>query len=62
VFINPKNGNSYTIKIIRERDGFIPDYIFITGDLAFSGKAQEYEIARHFLGKIKQIGANPQWH
>jgi hypothetical protein len=32
-------------------DGLIPDLVVITGDLAFSGKAEEYQLARRWLGE-----------
>jgi tetratricopeptide (TPR) repeat protein len=38
-----------------EKDGLAPDFIVITGDLAFSGKSPEYELAREFLDELLKI-------
>jgi predicted MPP superfamily phosphohydrolase len=38
-----------------EKDGLAPDFIVITGDLAFSGKSSEYELARQFLDELLKI-------
>lgn len=35
-------------------DGLQPDFIAVTGDIAFSGKAVEYELARQFFDKLLQ--------
>ncbi len=42
------------LRAIREREGFVPDFIFITGDLAYSGQPQEYDIASRFLSEVQQ--------
>jgi 3',5'-cyclic AMP phosphodiesterase CpdA len=35
-----------------EEDGLRPDFIAVTGDVAFSGKAEEYELARRFFDDL----------
>jgi len=35
-----------------EQDGLRPDFIAVTGDIAFSGQAEEYELARQFFDDL----------
>jgi predicted phosphodiesterase len=35
-----------------EQDGLTPDFIAVTGDVAFSGKAEEYELASEFFDDL----------
>jgi len=42
-----------------QQTGFVPDFIFITGDLAFSGKSAEYAIASQFLKDIQRRSGVP---
>ncbi len=41
-------------------DHLRPDFIAITGDIAFSGKAEEYELARQFFDELLQVTAVPR--
>ena len=34
-------------------DGLHPDFLVVTGDIAFSGQAEEYELAWHFLDDLR---------
>jgi predicted MPP superfamily phosphohydrolase len=43
-----------SVKRFRERGGHKPDLVFATGDIAYSGKPQEYAIATAFLDQILQ--------
>ena len=38
-----------------EKDDLRPDLIFITGDIAFSAQPAEYELAGHFLDKVRKV-------
>ena len=38
-----------------------PDLIFVTGDIAFSGQAAQYALAKEWLGRLRSIiGGNPR--
>lgn len=43
------------LKDIRSRYGHqqAPDLVFMTGDVAFSGKEEEYKLAEEFIGKLR---------
>jgi len=43
------------IRELRANQGLSLDLIFITGDLAYSGKKAEYEIARTFLSELQSV-------
>ncbi|MBN1139663.1 MAG: metallophosphoesterase [Anaerolineae bacterium] len=38
-----------------EQDGLRPDFVAVTGDLAFSGKPAEYELVRQFLDELLRV-------
>ena len=37
-----------------------PDLIFITGDITFSGKKEEFNIAQNFVDKLRDVYINRQ--
>lgn len=41
-----------SVKRFRERDGRVPDLVFATGDIAYSGKADEYAVASEFFDEL----------
>jgi tetratricopeptide (TPR) repeat protein/predicted phosphodiesterase len=41
-----------SVRRMREKDGRAPDLIFATGDIAFSGKSAEYELATRFFDEL----------
>src|SRR4051794_2188688 len=41
-----------SVRRMREKDGRAPDLIFATGDIAFSGKPAEYELATRFFDEL----------
>jgi 3',5'-cyclic AMP phosphodiesterase CpdA len=43
-----------------DKDSLRPDFIAMTGDLAFSGKPAEYELARSFFDELLQITKLPR--
>ena len=44
-------------------DGLHPDFLAVTGDIAFSGQAEEYELAWHFLDDLRaQLNDLPKEH
>jgi len=44
---------------LKEHSGLHPNFVFITGDLALSGKAEEYKIAKAFVEKLSQASEVP---
>lgn len=38
-----------------DQDGLQPDFVSITGDVAFSGKGEEYDLAEEFLDELLQV-------
>ena len=42
----------YDIENFREEHNLTPDLIFITGDIAYSGKSSQYSMAQDFLLKL----------
>ena len=43
-----------------QQDGLRPDFIAVTGDVAFSGQPQEYKLAAEFLDKLLSVTGVPQ--
>lgn len=41
-----------SVQRFREREGRAPDLIFVTGDIAFSGKPDEYSLATQFFDEL----------
>ena len=41
-----------SVRRMREKDGRKPDLIFATGDIAFSGKPAEFELATRFFDEL----------
>lgn len=46
------------IDALRDR-GDVADCIFLTGDLVFSGKSEEYHVVTQFLGELSRVSAVP---
>lgn len=44
----------------RRKEGIAPDFILATGDLAFSGKKEEYDIAAGFFDAISEASGVPR--
>ena len=59
-----KTSDAYNMDVVLEaflqdvpqllaEDGLHPDFLVVTGDIAFSGQAEEYELAWHFLDDLR---------
>ena len=47
--------------IVQKRDsGLTADFILLTGDIAFSGKAEEYDLAKGFFDQLQSSSGVPQ--
>lgn len=46
-----------SVKHFRQRDGRAPDFIFVTGDVAYSGKPDEYVVVGDFLDELLDAAA-----
>jgi hypothetical protein len=45
-----------------ERDGTIPDFVAITGDISWSARSSEYELAEQFIGLLTDwLGQRRKW-
>ncbi|MDM8515340.1 metallophosphoesterase [Desulfobacterales bacterium HSG16] len=48
------------VKSCIEQDGVTPDFIAVTGDIAFSGASSEYDLARNFFDKLQEATGVPR--